>query len=304
MERPHHATLFVEEAGILSREAFEGDRIMLEIQAPRIAAAALPGTFLHVRCGPEFLLRRPLSLMDADPDSGRIAIFFKVVGKGTRLLAAKSVGEVINVIGPIGVSFRPEEDRPRALLLGGGLGMPPMMFLAARLRTQPPFEPLLLMGSEIPFPFEARPSRILIPGMPDGAIGAMPSMEDWGIPSRLASRQGYPGCFHGFVTDLARAWLTAQSSTARRETALYACGPEAMLRSVADLAYEYDLPCQVCLEEFMACGVGACAGCVVPVTTGKGPAMKRICVDGPVFDAREVFGRDPLARLRLGPMKP
>nr|VFK43645.1 MAG: dihydroorotate dehydrogenase electron transfer subunit [Candidatus Kentron sp. TC] len=295
MERPHHATLFVEEAGIVSREVFEGERIMLGIEASRIAATALPGTFIHVRCGSEFLLRRPFSLMDADPDSGRISILFKVVGKGTRLLAAKGVGEVLDIIGPIGVPFRPDEGRPRALLLGGGLGMPPMIFLAARLRARPSFEPLLLMGSEIPFPFKASPSRILVPGMPDGVIGAMPSMEDRGIPTRLASRQGYPGCFHGLVTDLARAWLMARPSTTRGEIALYACGPEAMLRAVADLAHEYGLPCQVCLEEFMACGVGACAGCAVPVMTRKGPTMRRVCVDGPVFDAREVFGRDRVA---------
>nr|VFJ97878.1 MAG: dihydroorotate oxidase B, electron transfer subunit [Candidatus Kentron sp. LFY] len=290
MEKSHRATLFVEDAEILSRRVFEGEQIMLRIAAPRIAVAASPGTFLHVRCDPGLPMRRPFSLMEADPESGWVAVLFKVVGQGTRLLAARDVGDVINVIGPIGVPFRPYEGRPRTLLLGGGIGMPPMLFLATRLQRQSFFEPLLLLGSEIPFPFKARPSRILVPGMPDGVIGAMPLMEDSRIPSRLASRQGYPGCFHGLITDLARTWLLAQPSTARSEIALYACGPSAMLQATADLAHEYDLPCQVCLEEFMACGVGACAGCTVPVITKEGPAMKRVCVDGPVFDAREVFG--------------
>nr|VFK58667.1 MAG: dihydroorotate oxidase B, electron transfer subunit [Candidatus Kentron sp. TUN]VFK67407.1 MAG: dihydroorotate oxidase B, electron transfer subunit [Candidatus Kentron sp. TUN] len=289
MERPQRATLFVEEVEILSRDVFKDEQILLRFAAPRIAAVALPGTFLHVRCDPSLPMRRPFSLMDADPDSGQLTILFKVVGKGTRLLAAKNVGDVINIIGPVGVPFQPHEDRPRALLLGGGLGIPPVIFLAGQLGIQPSFKPLLLMGSEIPFPFNIRPSQILVPGMPDDVIGAMSLMERWGIPSRLASRQGYPGCFDGFITDLARSWLTAQPSSKREEIALYACGPSAMLRATADLAYEYDLPCQVCLEEFMACGIGACAGCVVPVTTASGSAMKRVCVDGPVFDAREVF---------------
>nr|VFJ63251.1 MAG: dihydroorotate oxidase B, electron transfer subunit [Candidatus Kentron sp. FW]VFJ68793.1 MAG: dihydroorotate oxidase B, electron transfer subunit [Candidatus Kentron sp. FW] len=289
MEKSSRATLFVEDTEILSRKVFSGEQIMLRIAAPNIAATARPGMFLHVRCDPELPMRRPFSLMTAEPDQGRVTILFKVVGKGTRLLAAKGMGDVINVIGPIGVPFRPFEDRPRALLLGGGLGIPPILFLAERLRMQSPFEPLLLMASEVPFPFKPRPSRILVPGMPDGVIGAMPLAEDWGIPSRLASRQGYPGCFDGFITDLARTWLTAQSPTVRSQVALYSCGPHPMLRASADLAHEYDLPCQVCLEEFMACGVGACAGCAIPVTTDDGPTMKRVCVDGPVFDAREVF---------------
>nr|VFJ94620.1 MAG: dihydroorotate oxidase B, electron transfer subunit [Candidatus Kentron sp. H]VFJ95171.1 MAG: dihydroorotate oxidase B, electron transfer subunit [Candidatus Kentron sp. H]VFK01739.1 MAG: dihydroorotate oxidase B, electron transfer subunit [Candidatus Kentron sp. H] len=304
----HRATLFVEQAEILSRESFQGDRIILRIAAPRIAAAALPGTFLHVRCDPERPMRRPISLMAAEPASGRLTILFKVVGKGTERLAARAVGDVLDIIGPIGTGFRPLEDRPRALLVGGGLGIPPMVFLAGWLAqggqtskrageggggaspAQPAaYRPLLLMGSEIPFPFHPCPSRLPVPA-PDGVTAAMPLMEALGIPSRLASRRGYPGSFNGWVTALARTWLMAQPPGAYRDIALYACGPEPMLRATAHLAREYDLPCQVCLEEFMACGVGACAGCAVPVTTPAGVAMKRVCVDGPVFDAGEVFG--------------
>jgi len=147
----------------------------------------------------------------------------------------------------------------------------------------------VIMGSEVPFPFKAEPSKILVPGVPADTIAAMPLMEDWGIASRLASLQGYPGCFQGYVTDLARAWLDALDDNQRKEVAVFACGPHPMLEAVARLAREYHLPCQVSLEEFMACAVGGCAGCVVPVQTPKGPAMKRVCVDGPVFDARTVF---------------
>nr|VFK23140.1 MAG: dihydroorotate oxidase B, electron transfer subunit [Candidatus Kentron sp. MB]VFK28315.1 MAG: dihydroorotate oxidase B, electron transfer subunit [Candidatus Kentron sp. MB]VFK74202.1 MAG: dihydroorotate oxidase B, electron transfer subunit [Candidatus Kentron sp. MB] len=289
MQRSQQASLFIEEAKILYLEPFTDERFQLRLAAPRIAATASPGAFLHVRCDSDLPLRRPFSLMGADPDNGHVTILIKVVGQGTRLLAARRVGDIINVIGPIGVPFRPLADRPRALLLGGGLGMPPLIFLADRLRMRPSFRPLLFIGSEISFPFLVRPSQIRIPELPHGVTDAMAPAEEWGIPSRLASRQGYSGCFHGLVTELAQTWLAAQSQSTLGETALYACGPSPMLRATARLARRYDLPCQVCLEEFMACGVGACAGCVTPVTTEAGPAMKRVCVDGPVFDAREVF---------------
>jgi dihydroorotate dehydrogenase electron transfer subunit len=125
--------------------------------------------------------------------------------------------------------------------------------------------------------------------MPDGVIAAMPLLEDWGIPSRLASLQGYAGTHDGYVTDLARHWLDALDNEARAQVEIFSCGPHPMLEAVAKLAKEYELPCQVSLEEFMACGVGGCAGCVVQVETEQGPAMKRVCVDGPVFEAAQVF---------------
>jgi dihydroorotate dehydrogenase electron transfer subunit len=164
-----------------------------------------------------------------------------------------------------------------------------MVFLADALRRETGYRPFVVMGSEVPFPFRPWPSRHLVPGMPEGVTAAMPLMEDWGVPSRLASLQGYPGCHPGYVTDLARLWLEALDPAARAEVAVYACGPHPMLEAAARLAAGFDLPCQVSLEEFMACAVGGCAGCVVEVQTAAGPAMKRVCVDGPVFDARSVF---------------
>ena len=101
----------------------------------------------------------------------------------------------------------------------------------------------------------------------------MPLLEDWGIPSRLASLQGYAGCLQGYVTDLARHWLDGLDDTQRAEVGIYACGPHPMLEAVVKLAREYGLPVQVSLEEFMACAVGGCAGCVVEVSTEQGPAM-------------------------------
>jgi dihydroorotate dehydrogenase electron transfer subunit len=211
------------------------------------------------------------------------------VGQGTRRLARRQAGETLSLLGPIGVPFQVHPERPRPLLLGGGVGIPPMVFLADALRADPAWQPFVVMGSEVPFPFTARPSQFLVPGLPDGVIAAMPLLEDWGIPGRLASLQGYPGVFEGYVTDLARAWLRGLSDAERAEAEVFACGTHPMLEAVAQLAREFDLPCQVSLEEFMACAVGGCAGCTVEIQTPAGPAMKRVCVDGPVFDARQVF---------------
>src|SRR5690606_30312077 len=113
--------------------------------------------------------------------------------------------------------------------------------------------------------------------------------EDQGIPSRLTSGANLPGTYPGYVTDLAQLWLAALRPEQRAEVAIYACGPAPMMRAAARVAAQFGLPCQVSLEEFMACAVGGCAGCAVEVRTPSGPAMRRVCVDGPVFDAYTVF---------------
>ena len=148
--------------------------------------------------------------------------------------------------------------------------------------------PLAILGSEIPFPFELQASAIATPWAGDGIVSTMPLLESWGIPARLTSLAGYEGCFRGYVTDLAELWLARLDDTEKAKVEIFSCGPTPMLKAVAALAEKHDVPCQVSLEEFMACAVGGCAGCTVEVTTPEGPAMKRVCVDGPVFDATTV----------------
>ena len=289
MHKPHRDTIELEDAEIISQQAFDGGQYILRLQAPACAATARAGQFAHLSCDPALAMRRPLSIMRVDPDSGWVDFLYKAVGEGTRLLSRRQTGQTISVLGPIGQPFTPHPERPRSLLLGGGVGMPPMLFLAEHLKQTSDFTPVVLLGSEVPFPFRQQPSRIMLPGIPDGVIGSMALLEDWGIPSRLASLQGYPGCYEGYITDLARTWLNALTDEQRMQVEIFSCGPHPMLEAVAALAREYDLPCQVSLEEYMACAVGGCAGCVVQVSTDAGPAMKRVCVDGPVFDAYTVF---------------
>lgn len=292
MKHPSHRdTILVEDAKVLSQEAHAGDQYIMRFKAPRIAARAEPGGFVHVSCDPALPMRRPMSVMRTDPKIGWMDVLYKVVGDGTRLLARQQPGDLLSIVGPIGKPFAPHPERPRPLLIGGGVGIPPMIFVADRLRDddRAGWRPLVLMGSEVPFPFRAQPSEIMVAGMPDGVIAAMPLLEDWGVPSRLASLGRFPGCYEGYVTDLARVWLAGLDEAARAEVEILACGPTPMLKAAAHLAQEYDLPCQASLEEFMACAVGGCAGCTVLVETPDGQAMKRVCVDGPVFDGAAVF---------------
>lgn len=283
-------TIFVEDAEILAHEAFAARQYVLRVQAPRCARHATPGSFAHLRCDPALPMRRPLSIMRTDPEAGWVEFLYKVVGTGTRALAGRRPGERLNLLGPIGRGFETRPERPRRLLIGGGVGIPPMIFLAETLhRSGADAATLVLMGSETAFPFTARPSRILVPGMPDGVIAALPLLDDQGIPSRLASGRGEPGCHPGHVTELAGHWLAALAPEALGEVEVFACGPSAMLRAGAALAARFEVPCQVSLEEFMACAVGGCAGCAVPVRGPAGVVMKRVCVDGPVFDAHAVF---------------
>jgi dihydroorotate dehydrogenase electron transfer subunit len=276
---------------VLGQEAWPGRQFVLRLRAPQCAARAVPGSFVHLSCAPDLPLRRPLSIQRADAAAGTIEILYKIVGRGLEALSHLQPGARLSCMGPIGNGFTPHALRPRTLLVGGGVGIPPLLFLAEQLhdRAAAGFRPLVLMGSEIPFPFRARPSTLLLPGMPAGAIACLPRLDEQGVPSRLASGAGLPGCFPGPVTGLAAAWLAGLDAAARAEVEIFACGPTAMLAACARLAQRWGLPCQVALEEFMACAVGGCAGCTVLLATPDGPAMRRVCVDGPVFDANAVF---------------
>jgi len=287
----HRGSIYLEDAKVISQENWPGEQFVLRISAPKCAARALPGSFVHLTCDPDVPMRRPLSLQRVNAQEGWIEILYKIVGPGLRALSRRRAGDDISVLGPIGQPFRPDAKKPRAVLVGGGVGIPPMIFLAEWMVDQPgkPWQPLVLMGSEIPFPFKARPSTILVPGIPAGSIAAHPLLDGWSVPSRLASRAGFPGCYDGFVTQLADEWLGTLDAASKREVEVFACGPTPMLEAMAKVAAKHDVPCQVSLEEFMACAVGGCAGCTVKVVTPDGLAMKRVCVDGPVFDSRAVF---------------
>lgn len=280
MKRAHRGTIFSTSATVLRHTEFPGGQYILRLAAPDCARSATPGTFVHLQCAGEFLLRRPLSILRADAAQGWIEVLYKVVGPGLHALCRAAVGDTVELLGPIGRGFRPDAARPVALLIGGGVGVPPLMFLAEALAREAGgnWQPRAFFGSELPFPFEVHE-----------AGGTLKLLDDWGVPGMLASNAGVPGSRRGFVTTLAREWIAAQPAADRQRMAIHACGPTAMLKAAQQLADEFALPSQLCMEEFMACAVGGCAGCVVPVVIDGERQMKRVCVDGPVFDGAQVY---------------
>jgi len=286
----NRGTIFVEDATLLEKHTYAGEQFVLRLDAPKCARNAVAGSFVHLQCDDGIPMRRPLSIMRVSAADGWIDVLFKVVGHGLKSLGRAEVGDRFSVIGPIGHGFSAHPDKTRPLLIGGGVGIPPMIFLTEQLLADGnDWETTVLMGSEIPFPFQMTESTMATPWLPGDTNASMPLLEEWGITSRLASMAGFEGCFKGYVTDLARRYLDSLTPEELAQTEIFSCGPTPMLKAVANVAAEYKLPCQVSLEEFMACAVGGCAGCAVEVQTADGPAMKRVCVDGPVFDATKVF---------------
>lgn len=291
MKHPaHRQSIALESSLILSHQAKADNQFILTLEAPRCAQKALPGSFVHLTVSDRIPMRRPLSIMRAHAEEGWIELLYKVIGAGTAELSRRKPGEYLSVLGPIGQPFVLHESRPVPLLIGGGVGIPPMIFIADSIQNRhPQYKPVVLLGSESPFPLETRISAHPLSGIPDTVTHGLSLVESMGFASRLASLQTFEGCLQGYVTELAEAWLNSLDRTALNQVEVFSCGPHPMLEAVARLAERYKLPCQVSLEEYMACAVGGCAGCVVEVKTDEGPAMKRVCVDGPVFEATQVF---------------
>ena len=291
MTREHRGTIFVEEGDVISHLSFPGDQHVLRIAAPQSAVRAAPGQFVHLRCDADIPMRRPLSIQRADSQAGWLEVLYKPVGPGLAALTRVREGDRLNLLGPIGQGFEPDPARTRCVLIGGGVGIPPLLFLAESLAGSDS-SPVAFFGSELPFPFMTQASELDLP-VPAGATHNLALLDEWGVPGRLASNGALPGCYAGFVTELAREWLATLDAAALDQCAIYSCGPEPMLRATQQLARDFGLPSQLCLEEYMACAVGGCAGCAVEIHTDDGPAMRRVCVDGPVFDGYAVYPATP-----------
>ncbi len=286
MAKTNRDTISVNDCQILAHYKFEADQYILTLESQEISQATRPGQFVHLSVSGMLAMRRPISVMSVDKDNGTFDLLYKIVGEGTRQLAERKIGDIVSVIGPIGNGFEVTENKI-PLLIGGGVGMPPIIAMAQELKGNSLYKPYVILGSEVPFPFDASESKLN--GYQSSKFHTMPLLEEWGIPCGLASLQNYDGVYQGYVTGLAKDFLDNLSSDDLSNVEIYTCGPHPMLEAVSKLASEYSIPCQASLEEFMACAVGGCAGCVVEVQTENGPAMKRVCVDGPVFEAQSVF---------------
>jgi len=276
-------TIFEEDAEIIANIHHPGDQFILRLKAPKTAQHAMPGQFVHLRVSPDRPLRRPVSIMLTHPGKGTVDLLIKMVGDGTRELHDRAVGEMLPMLGPIGRPFDLSDMARRYVLIGGGVGIPPMIFAADALNGQA--DTVVFAGSEVEFPFALKPSQFLLPGVGGNTILSIASLEERGIPSRLASNAELYGCYEGHVPDLARDYLMTLDEAERSRCILLACGPHPMLHAVARLGRELNLSTQLSLEEYMACGIGGCAGCVVKTLEEDGEHYRRVCVDGPVFPA-------------------
>ncbi len=252
-------------ATIRSNKQVATDSFSMELLAPDIATVAQPGQFIQVRVSDQHdpLLPRPMSIGMANTEVGTIELLYKTVGKGTRLLAEHIPGDSLRVVGPLGKPFRLPKSG-HVYLVGGGAGMPPMRFCAARM---PRDRVTVVQG--------ARSSDFLLYRDEFAALET---------EHHIATEDGSVGV-RGLVTDLLERLLAESSEPSE----VLACGPTPMLRTVATVAREYSVPCQVSLEEHMACGIGICMGCAVRNAKSSEPDYSLVCVDGPVFDADDVF---------------
>ena len=266
---------------ILSSEEIAPNIYLMGLSASLIANEAKPGQFIHIKCstGDNPLLRRPISIHKIEKDKGEIFILFQVKGKGTKILSERKRGEYLNVIGPIGNGFHLFSKSQKIMIIGGGIGIAPLLTIA---------EESVLKGKEV---------KVLIGAANKKMILGEKYFKKLGVETCIATEDGSYQ-YKGLVTDLTEKiiskWLPDQ---------IFACGPKPKLRKVAQIAENKNINCQVSLEERMGCGIGACLGCVCKIKTKetdniksnlnqKNYIYKRVCVDGPVFEAREVVWDD------------
>ena len=245
-------------ATVTHQEHLCGDNRRISIQAPAIARTAMPGQFVELSTGGATLLNKPVSIAAVDRQAGTIDLVYKIIGRGTRAISAYRAGETVKLLGPCGTGF--SRPHPRACIIGGGIGIPPLLFLATEYQRQTAF------------------TCILGAGTADDLVLLSDFSAIRGATVHCATDDGSYGR-HGLVIDLlAEAWRD-------EPLPVYACGPVPMLKSVAANCHEAGVPAYVCLEAYMGCGIGVCMGCVIPTVRG----MERVCMEGPVFTADDIL---------------
>jgi dihydroorotate dehydrogenase electron transfer subunit len=249
-----------------------GGYYSLTLVAPDISERARPGQFVEVAVPPgrQILLRRPFSIHQASRRggwAGTLEMVFDPVGPGTEWMAELGAHDVLDVIGPLGRPFSYPRELATCLLVGGGYGAAPLFFLAEELRARNKDVHIILGARDHERVFKPVEGKRLASSLhvttEDGSMGE-----------------------HGKVTD-----LLPEIASRTAAQVIYACGPNPMLRAVAGFARERDMPCQVAVEEMMACGLGVCWTCAVPVIgpEGKGWWNVRACMEGPVFNGARVW---------------
>lgn len=260
--------LYNEQARVLSNEQVGPRLYLMVLESPEIAAHVGPGQFVHMKVPrmEDHILRRPFSIYAADRAAGTVDILYQVVGFGSDHMTTLEEGLVAELIGPVGTGWSAPEGVNRALIVAGGVGAAPLFMFT---------EELVSRGVSVDVILGAQTEKALTcRGRYEQLLGCCPS---------CATDDGSFG-HAGFCTGLVEQAISASLEEGKPYDYLAVCGPEPLMKIVANMASEAGIPAQVSMEKRMACGVGACLSCVVDTVDGK----KRACVDGPVFDAQKV----------------
>lgn len=258
-----HLPKIAVDATVIENQSIINDVKELVVYAPKIVQQAVPGQFVHIRGtkdeeGP--LLRRPISISSVDIKAGTLHLIYRIIGNGTAYLANLKKFDQINCLGPLGNGFNLNCDRP--LLIGGGMGIAPLIFLAQRLN---PHNTKVLLGGRNKTEmfwrdkFDGLAEQIYIT-TDDGSLGVK-----------------------GFTVNVLPEIIKANAFDR-----IFVCGPAIMMEAAANIAKDHHIACQVSLEKHMACGIGACLSCTC--ASKNSDKRKKVCTDGPVFWAEEVLG--------------
>jgi len=272
--------MFTEEdlsATILANAEVAPEHYLMTLAVSGAFRDARPGQFVMLRpAGRGFpFLGRPLGIYSlAEYGNGaRIEILYRAAGKGTKVISTLCAGDRIEILGPLGNRFELRPGMKTAVLMAGGIGIAPLVFLAENLRANAPPEGLKM---------------ILYIGARDSAsLLAIDRMKNFGAEVRVSTDDGSAG-YRGPVTDLFRKDLASFDAS---KTEVFVCGHNPMLKRVSEMIEHQPFPCQVLMEERMACGMGACLGCTIEVRTPSGVEYRQVCADGPVFDLRSIVWR-------------
>ncbi len=242
--------------------------LLMGFRSPEIASESRPGQFImiRVRAGMDPLLRRPFSICGIR-EKDLICILYRVMGTGTAIMAQTGKGDRLSVTGPLGRGFDPFYNDRRSLLIAGGIGVAPLLYLAQEIKNS---------------------GMVFMAGFRSAGEGIDPVRIGYpGIRISFATDDGSKG-YAGLVTGLLEEYLE-KSMAVKEPFAIYACGPPPMLKKLVSVAAVNKIPCQVCLESAMACGIGACQGCAVKKASGEGQGpYYHVCRDGPVFDSHRI----------------
>ncbi|MFQ5639453.1 MAG: dihydroorotate dehydrogenase electron transfer subunit [bacterium] len=260
------------ECPVLAVSNLTADIYLMRLYCPPISENVRPGQFVNIKVNEEFipLLRKPFSVCRRSREQGWIEVLWKIIGKGTEIMAHSRTGDSINLLGPLGRGFLLPDEMEHALVVGGGIGVAPLPFLC---------EELLLKGTTV---------TVFLGAKTKDELSLVSEFQQMGLEVQAATEDGSYGR-KGLVTDMLLETLTDKG--AFNKCHIYSCGPNGLLKRLMHITADYDVEGQVCTETMMGCGFGICMGCPVVAADPEkyGRKYYLTCLDGPVFNARDII---------------